>query len=154
MLTFTMLLTACSPKYQYQTITTGTSEDDVIALMHKDASNSEDKNESRFLTFEECPYLGTKGTATYSFSNNALQFSKWEYSTKDSGEAKELYDKVCSEKTKSHGTGNVLSNENNIYMTNWNTEEASVSVSCLKNGEQVVVSLLEIITPATNDTSK
>lgn len=151
-LVFTVFLTSCSAKYQYQTIEIGTSEEDVVASMHKDASYSKDENENKILTFEECPYLGKKGTATYSLSNNALQFSKWEYSGEDREEAKKLYDDICNEKAKIHGNGNVLSNENDTYMTNWNTDEAAVSVSCLKNEEEYVVSLLEIVATSTNDT--
>lgn len=139
------LLSSCGKTYTYSEMKSGSSIQEIKQSLGKDpAKETTDKNGNEFITYEDCPYLGYKGTSTYCFSDDKMQFSKWEYKNEDASKAKEVYDKIVDEKQKKYGTGKDTQSEG-VYMCNWNEGTNSIALTCITNEDTTVVTLTEII---------
>lgn len=140
-----VLLSSCGKTYTYSETKSGSSIQEIKQSLGKDpAKETTDKNGNEFITYEDCPYLGYKGTSTYCFSDDKMQFSKWEYKNEDASKAKEVYDKIVDEKQKKYGTGKDTQSEG-VYMCNWNEGTNSIALTCITNEDTTVVTLTEII---------
>lgn len=139
------LLSSCGNTYTYHEMKTGSSLEEVKQSLDKEPTNENtDENGNKFVTYEDCPYLGYEGTVTYCFSDDKMQFSKWEYKDDDASKAKKVYDKIINEKQKKYGGGKNTQSEG-VYMCNWNDGENSIALTCITNDDTTTVTLMEIL---------
>lgn len=139
------VLAGCGDK-GYQTVNTGTTREDIEKT--GDFEEKTDKYGNTYLSRKDCSYLSYKGTETYAFSEDALLFSKWEYTTKEKEEAKKVFDAIVSKQQEEHGAIEPIENSDKFYTWNWNQDADSVSVTCVSEKGTWTISLTEVINGA------
>lgn len=140
-----LLFTACGKKLTYETISAGTEKDALLKEMNKKPLERVDESGNCFLTFEKCPYLTYKGTATYCLADNKVMFARWEYTSEDQTKSKAVYDAIRAEKVRSYGDAQESTSED-IYMSVWTRNTDSITLTCIpEENNQVKVCLTEIV---------
>lgn len=141
------VLVGCGNK-GYQTVNTGTTRSDIEKT--GDFEEKTDEYGNTYLSKKDCSYLSYKGTATYAFSEDALLFSKWEYTTKEKEDAKKVFDDIVSKQQEAHGDIEPIENSEEFYTWNWNQDADSISVTCVLEKETWSISLTEVINGTEN----
>ena len=141
-----LLLTSCGNSYRYQQIAKGANQKTIEDTMGKAPDDSREESGMTFLEYKECPYLDYKGTGTYCLTEDALNYSKWEYASDTTKGAKDAYSVIKADLQKQYGEGEETTDNGEFWVCSWYiSEDSTVSLTCTTANSEFTVSLLSTV---------
>lgn len=105
---FVLLFTASckeAKEVNYTEVPKGADKETVIKQLGGKANKVEDQDGMEAYQYTNSVYFGYHGTMTYYFSEDAVAFSKWEYSNDDKDELDNAAKDILKNLEKEYGTG-------------------------------------------------
>lgn len=142
-----LFLASCGNGFQYKQIAKGTNQDFIEQELGKKPDSTKEETGSTYLQYDTCPYQDYKGTAIYCLTDDALNYSKWEYPAESSQNAKDAYQAIKESLQKQYGNGEETTDEETFWVCTWNlSTESTVSLTCTSANHEFKVSILSTIT--------
>lgn len=142
-----LFLAACGKGFQYKQIAVGTNQESIEKELGKKPDSTKEETGMTYLQYDTCSYLDYKGTATYCLTEDALNYSKWEYPAESSQNAKDAYKAAKENLQKEYGDGEENTDNETFWVCSWYLDkESTISLTCTSASNEYTVAILSTIT--------
>ena len=147
-----LFLVSCGKGYQYKQISQGVNQKSIEQELGKEPDSTKEEAGMTYLQYDACPYMDYKGTTTYCLTDDALNYSKWEYLAENSQDAQDAYQAIKTDFEMQYGEGEETKDEGTFWVCAWYLgTESTVSLTCTSESQEFQVSILSTIKDEQNE---